>query len=506
MSTSCFITADLSLVRMVGGPTASWTPTVAVTDPSAAAMALRARAGESARWAVSQTRRLSLVCVDTAEAQCAFIKTPNANPMVLSAAIRAAGQDWGDRFTIGSVQPLTDPAPAAAEPAAPARKGLIPSSWTRPIGKSAAELAPVRGPALAAPLGLARLWLDELDARGVRPDRVTSLWHAMGLAWTSPGSEELSAVIAIEPEHRAVWAWSRGGRLLAGGQQSLEHRVAAGAATAASDDPVAPPDPVAAAERFTARLALDWLAWAAPLGELPARVVLVGPETRALALALRSRWPQVRVEEQGVPDAIEATLPRAAAPLAELKNAAPDPRRELTVLTSRPTRAVRTQYRWAAASLVLLAAGIGVLGWRFRESAKDLASTAAQVQSQQGTLVESLKEPSLAESRNLLMALSSMLSELRKKEPPRLPPAHRPVFEEVRRIAGVLSKYEGTKLLTLSIDARGTSVTTITVPDRRTGEEIRVALQQEPGAIEWTQSVGGVGSDQQVRLSGAWTR
>lgn len=500
MTSACHVRTDLSETRLIGGGApVSWSATSTVEDPAAAAMTLRARASEAATWLVSQRRRVGLICVDSEEAQFLWLKTPSADPMVLGAAVRSAGQDWGDTMLVGSLQPLADPE-AAPEPVAGKRRGLL-AAWTRPIGKSAAMQAPVCGPVIAAPLGLVRLWLDELDARGVRPERVATLWHCLASAWAREYSSDVTAVVAVEPGVRAAWSWSTGANLVAGGQQVMERP----APPPADGEPASPEEPGAFAGRFTARLALDWLSWAAHAGTLPKRAVLVGPDTGHFAAAFRERWPGIEVFEQAAEDAVAATLERANAAIVADRSAAADPRRTLTVLTARPTRAVRTQHRWAAVALIMVAMAIGLLGWRFSTASRAMAATAAEIQEESRVLVKSLNDPTIESSRNIQMSLSSMLTELRKKEPPKLPPAPKPVHEEIKRIAEILSRYEGVKLLTLSIDARGTSSLQATVPDRRTSEEIKLELQRAAGALTWTEA-GGVGADQQLRLNGNWTK
>jgi hypothetical protein len=500
MTAACHVRTDLSETRLIGGGApVSWTPSAPAEDPTTAAMVLRARAAEAAAWLASQKRRVGLICVDSEEAQFLWLKTPSADPMVLGAAVRSAGQDWGDKMLVGSIQPLADP-DAAPEPTIAKKRGLL-AAWTKPIGKSAAMQAPVRGPVIAAPLGLVRLWLDELDARGVRPDRVATLWHCLASAWAREHAADITAVVAFEPGVRAAWSWSTGANLLAGGQQVMERPAAA----PAEGEPAAPDDPVAAAKRLTARLALDWLSWAAHAGTLPKRAVLVGPETARFAEAFRERWPGIEISEQTCAEAIPATVERAGAALASDRSAAADPRRTLTVLTCRPTRAVRTQHRWAAAALVTVAVAIGLLGWRFSAASRAMAATAVEIQEASRGLVKSLNDPTIESSRNIQMSLSSMLTELRKKEPPKLPPEPKPVHDEVKRIADILSRYEGVKLLTLSIDARGTSSLQATVPDRRTSEEIKLELQRAAGALTWTEA-GGIGADQQLRLNGNWSK
>jgi hypothetical protein len=183
---------------------------------------------------------------------------------------------------------------------------------------------------------------------------------------------------------------------------------------------------------------------------------------------------------------------------------ADDPRRVLVSLTKRPTRALRAQYRWAAAALVLLAAGLGGLGWRLSASARGFAQLQASLAEEARAQVQSLGDPAMLAAPNLVMSLESRLMTLRNQKPPKPPPAPRPILEEIRRLAEVASKHEGVRLVQAQIDIRQPNSVQFSVPDRRTGEEIRLELQQGQSDLAWSETAGG--SDQVVRLNGAWTK
>ena len=505
----CLVSPYLGRVELRAGVTRqSWTAGPIAPDAVPIA-AMRARAAEAAAWIAAQPtlrRRLTMVCIDVEESACMWVKAPSGEPPVLAAAVRSLGQDWGDLFPVGMVQALRDP--QQASPASPASgpAGAKPSLFaaiTRPIGASASTAAPVCGPVLAAPLGLIRVWLDELDARAVRPEQVVSLWHAQACAWADQ-NDSLTAVVQITLEGRVVWTWSRGHDLCAAGQFTLQPPAETSKApseSAESAAAAAPAEP--SGTRTSSRLALDWMSWAAHTGSMPDRVVIVATAPEALARELAARWPSIQVEPQTQRDPLDATLERALA--AAPRRSGQDPRRSLSVLTSRPTRAMRTQFRWIAAALVLVAGAIGVLGWRFNRAAIEMRLAADKVQEQQGSLVTSLEEPTLAQSRNIVMALQSILVDIRKKEPPKLPPEPKPVYEEIARVTQILERFEGAKLLSLSIDTRGSSSLQLSVPDRRTGEEIKLELQRGGGPLAWADA-GGMATDQQLRLNGTWTR
>ncbi len=492
MPSCCFIRADLSEVRLMGeGAPATWTALPSVGDAPPDLDALRARAGQAADWVaktLGSRKRLAVVAIDTAGSICLWLRSPTDEVAVLAATLRSATQDWGDSIPRGEVQRLTDPAPADS----PNARGYL-DRLRRPGGnRTQATPAEAHGSAvLSAPLALIRLWLDELDARGVRIDAVASMWHALAASWAAETLDsEPAAVLLHESAGRLVWCWARAGRLLVGGTV-LEEQPSE--STAEAEPPADP------ANRAAGRLALDWAAWSAHLGMLPASIVLLGPNADALRPALETRWPKVQVRMESTADALAETLTRAAA----RRSADADPRHHLVGLTHRPTRAVRTQYRWAAAALVMLAAAVAILGSRMTSAADRFRAAGAAAEADARTLVESLGNPRLLSAPNLVKALESEVMVEGTRPQPKGPPAPRPIFDELRRLATTFAKFEGVRLVQVQIDTKTPITMQANVPDRRTGEEIRVALQQEPGSLTWTEAAG-VGADQALRMNGAW--
>lgn len=494
MPIACHIQSDLSKARLIGDVAASWSAVPQLGDQSPDVEALRVRTVQAAEWApgaLGQRRRLPLVCVDSAGSSCLWLRSPNDEEPVLAATLRGATQDWGDNIPAGSVQRLVD----AAAPGSAEAGGLL-ASLRKPVGKRAKPtVAPNGSPVIAAPLSLARLWLDELDARGVRVDLVVSLWHAMAMAWgtNGAGGQDVVAVLLNEPGERTVWCWARQGGVVVGGT-ILDER----AGEAASEEAVPTTDP---AERTAARLALDWLTWSAHLGVSPTSAVLVGSECAALSAKIAARWPTVALREHSHDDPVGQTILRASGAMSA--TAAMDPRRSLISLTQRPTRARRTQYRWAAAALILLAGAVGGLGYRMNRAAAGLSGLAAQAEAEARAMVQSLDDPKLLETPNLLKTLESAALKGATDEKPKGPPTPKPINEEIKRLGEILAKFEGVRLVQLSLDVRTPILLQLSVPDRRTGEEIRLALAQSPGTLRWKESAGA-GTDQVVRLNGEW--
>lgn len=495
MSVACHIKADLGDARLIGEASAQWSAVPQIGEQKPDVETLRARASQAASWALGalgSRRRIALVCVDAGGSTCLWLRSPNDEEPVLAATLRSVTQDWGDNIPAGSVQRLVD----ADDSGTPEHSGFL-GALRRPMGnKSLSAAAPQGSPVITAPLALVRLWLDELDARGVRVDAVASLWHAMATAWSTGGASEhdVTAVLVNEPGVRIEWCWARGGELIVGGTIMDER----GAESTAED--ATPSDP---SERAAGRLALDWLTWSAHLNVSPSSIVVVGTGSEALHAKIAERWSTLTVRGEPVADPISETVNKAASAMPP--TAAADPRRCLVSLTQRPTRARRSQYLWAAAALVCLAAAIAALGYRMTRASAGVRALSARAEAESRTLVESLGDPSVLKSPNLVKALESLALTMGSKEQPKGPPAPKPIYEEIERLSEILSRFEGVRLVQLTIDARAPITMQLSVPDRRTGEEVRLALAQNPGALRWTESAGA-GTDQVVRMNGVWEK
>jgi hypothetical protein len=490
MATSCTIKADLSEANLAGNGPARWSAPAITGEPTVES--LRARAEHAAEWLAGLKRegkRLSLVCLDVEAASCLWLRSPSAEAPVLNATLRQATQDWGGALAGGSVQRMID----AESPEKAGRPSLL-DTVRRPIGKPKPAAGTAAGcPVLSLPSALARLWLDELDARGVRAERVVTLWHAMALAWGLPANpSDVTAVILLEPGTRAVWSWCRGADLIVGGSV-MEEPPAEAEDTASAN-----------ARRLAGRLALDWLTWSAHLGLTPLRIVLVGDGVEALRPPLAERFPTTSISAESARDPVMNTVIKASA-ATKPEQDAPSPRRCLVSLTQRPTRALRTQYRWAAAALVCLAAALGLLSFRMARAGGEVRTKQVEVDAESRGLVQRLNDPKLAEAPNILKSLESEYAKLRNLQPPKPPPSPKPMRAEIERLVGVLAKREGIRMVQLSLDMRAPSSMQLTVPDRRTGEDIRVALQKDDPALDWREG-GSLGTDQSIRLTGTWTR
>jgi len=339
---AALVKSDLASVRIVGEGAARWEITP-LPGAEVTARSLRARADEAARWIAMQPaikRRLGVVVVDVDESICAWLRTPSLAQPVVAATLRSNAQDWGDLMPVASYEALVSPQPASKKRG---KKGELPAPETD---------GGVSIGVLCMPDAILRLWLDALDSMNVRVGTILSLWHAMARVW--PGeSSGVTASVLIDGDQRLVWAWAQGGELLCGSVVTLM-----GAAEEESGPPAdaqesipAPADETGDALAASAkRLTLDWLTWSSHLGRVPEKVQIIGMGADKLVASLREHWTATRFDTRSHSDPVEHTLQQLIATIDD-KNV-DDPRRTLTRLTHRPTRAVRTRYRLTAATLL----------------------------------------------------------------------------------------------------------------------------------------------------------
>lgn len=286
------------------------------------------------------TRELDTICVDPDGSVCTWLSAPSPEPKVIAATMAQLSLTDSDAASgaAGRLAMLSSPDPTTAlseisiqalAVAEPPGNGEVaaPKPARRKGGKTAANAPSSRFALLSIPDSPIRVLVDALDERSIQVGKVTSLWHAVAsefdpAARAMPGfnadhrsgggthslvsaSEVPSAILLLDPIGRLVWAWSLGGKLIAGGTMRLK-RVAIQRETR-SEDPFAQSDegdpllagqsglaangsgtePAEYDERFecstpeVGRLVLDWLSWGAQLGQAPQRVICVGPQTVA---------------------------------------------------------------------------------------------------------------------------------------------------------------------------------------------------------------------------------
>ncbi len=349
----------------------------------------------------SESSHIGLMCLDPRGAVCSWLDMPGSDPSVVRAAVRqkSAGA-WGDwpsmpgvetNETVESLVPIGGSSlkPLSASPETGGGSAL--AIRKKPTGETGAKSR--RSAVLALGDLPVRVLLDELDARKIEVLQVTSLWHAIASAW-DPAAEQRetddplvtttrmdTAVILIEPGGRAEWAWCDEGKLLAAGSAMLEDGALAG------DE---------SARRFASgRLAMDWLAWSAQLGRSPRRVFCLvdddaerSPSAGAFGEAVAGVWPGASVDLVRAHDPVLSTFLRLRERTAGGKaRRRLDGSQQIEDLTSRPGRAHRAMYRWAALVFVLGAVALVILGYKLRTSAGDALREAADTSAETNGLV-----------------------------------------------------------------------------------------------------------------------
>ena len=460
MNPACFIEPDLSVVRVRGGGVdKSWAlPEEATrTNPSALA-----RAQERARQAASfvaetlgRSRKLGPVVVGVRGAICARVSAPSSAPEVVAAALAKREREWTGEQGATGVYVLSDPRRARTGADAGRQHTVI-------------ELHDA----------LVRLFLEELDRRGLSPESVQSLWHALAVA--APGCAELTSILLDDGE-LVVWAWSRGCGLVAGG--SARSAISGG---------VVP-----------RRVRLDWLSWGTMLGGTPGEFVVLAEDPGVIADDIAAASPDVRVTSRAERDPLGAVLDAAA----RAEPAPDDPRACLSDLANLPGRAHRWLGVWGAAAVVLLAVAVLFLGARQRQTAREADALAESIRVSVRDRVAAI-EPRFADDAAPERALRSLLAEERERSKPiEAPPPPRPIAEELARLtaalASVLGDNENADARLIKIDEVNGEAT-VFVPDFATGEAILDRLRASPGAMRWSGTFLGPTPPTTQRLTGVW--
>jgi len=509
---SCFLTTDLSEIRVFGAADASvWEP--AATDPETIDQVREARSRiiESARWLSAldaDARQIDVVCLDISETRCLWVRSPSTEEPVLAARLRTAGEDWGDLLMRGTAEAL-----AGGHVNGTGKGGSTAGILKRinqPVNPAQSPNSAMASTVLHVPDAIIRLWLDEVDRQGLRVGLVATLWHAMAWAWSeTPSSpmaaapldhdddaepaDELVAVVLVDAERgRLVWSWSSRAELLAGGSTTL---VVSGDDESSSVD-------AHSLDRAGNRLSLDWLAWAGNLSRTPDRIVIVGLHTHALVGALSKRWADTAISTVEHADPVSATLESAVASAESTSHHGP--RKCLARLTSRPTRAVRRRYRWIAAALVLFAVGIGGIAWRMGSTAKELSAAAIAQRKAANDHANELGDVSIRRPRDKVKALRAMLATISGQAEIEFPP---PPHNIHRELLGALEAMKPFKddgdLLRITIDAGRQSIIQYKIMELRPRTDLKLALENLSTELLWQESKRATRNDM-LQMEGSW--
>lgn len=512
----------------------------------------------AARWVADSlntlgTRRLACVCVDPDGAVCTWLSAPSPDTKMIEATLMQPDTDSdpaGGGGGGGAARLLAlgagassgfSPGDASVQALATLERpsgGLLPGKGRKADGEGERR----RFAVMAVPDAPVRVFLDELDARGVEVDEVVSLWHALAAAWDpgSPGGADealdtpagervvanvspVSAVVAVDPSGgggRLVWSWSQGGQLVAGGSMRLrsmtlsrpepEEPAADGSATR-----IRPMEPGPVSVEFTqadaGRLALDWLSWSAQLGHCPQRVACIGPAAATangdgphvdpglIGRSIGEVWPGATVGVAVHDDPIGATLQRLltrdiaqanrrAAEL-EVATGSDDPRSALVGLSSRPGRIDRRMHTWLAVGVAAIAVVVGAVGFQFQRAAGKAYAAEKAALASRAEAIDSLKEsmPQLVASTNFKADLEAEAARLEAQNNSIKPP--RPLLQEFESIMLVIAEHKDVRVESFMLN-QNIGTVKLKVPDSETGPAILEKIRKLPKLyMNWDGSV-----------------
>ena len=500
--------AGLSSLRLVGQASDESWPDVdgnGASGGNAAGAAITVAGG--AAWirqrlqATRTARSLTALILDSSAGVCAWVSSPSREAGVVAAIARTGA---AVAATDGGAGEASVRAGAALEYFAPSD----PESSIEPLSPP----VPGSGATRLAVLGVsdvsARLLIDALDAEGVPVEQTSTIWHAICAAWdpaarsARSGRESENEVVAaaalcgivlVDPAGTLLWAWSREGRLVAGG--SLRLRMASVASVDSEQASEAEEPRVLLGSDEASRLTAEWLSWSVQMSAAPSRVVCLTPEGVAageFGRDLTRLWPGASVDVAVQTDAIGLTLRRFADRLesqATPDGASEDAGSMLMGLSQRPGRATRRAHLWIAGAVAGLA-GLGfVASWKLSSAAAERRATAAAWETQwRDTISEVFPDalrPVPRVSPQQLLA-----DEIRRKErellPVEQPEKTMPVMQELETISMVV----GNGIFGLdriSLDTRRIEVVTI-ARTTKDAEDLLEALRRIGGshAVEWT--------------------
>ncbi len=457
------------------------------TYEASPAMAALDRAVSAAHWVCEviadyAERSLACVCLDASGAVAGWIRPTTRDARVIETMIRHSDGEMlvGVQHAQGATLEEN------------AGETLLGPDYTMPGGASFQVALPgiesedARAIVLAVRDACVRVFLDELDAKGVHVQGVATIWHLIASAWDpggvlarrSPSSDEVegeaqtSAICLLEPRGVLDWCWSRAGHVIAGGTMRVP---------LASDA-----RPVLRASAL-ARLRSDWLAWSAQLATVPTRAVLITPElasdddgalSRAeLSEHLARALPSAAVDVAVVEDPVGETCARVVGLRGEAVCPPDDPTRSLPALIHRPGRTHRAMYRWASLAMLVIAIGAGLATMTLFDHAHRAREAATRFRNEQIRLYTQIPDTEPASGMRAVLALQDMIDTRRREldEGAGLSPP-RPIMRELDTILFTLGLYPDVELKKLDLDQGVLSKLVVVVPDTRTYTELKQSL------------------------------
>lgn len=463
------------------------------------------------RLSAKSSRNLSALVLDPDGAVCTWVKPEDAIPTMLDAAISQ-----------GPIEHDPDELEPIAHNAISERIPRLPRELNfEPLNPDQTSVG-ARASVMAVPDVPGRLLKDALDALGIRPQRITTIWHALCTAW-DPGlgastsaqrivssDAPIAGVVVIDPiDARLIWVWSREGVLICAGNMRLR-RVH-------SDNH----EGVVVRRGDIARLCADWLGWSSQLGVSPSRVVMLGepltipshPQTPStpstpdhetsldpaqMGAMLTQRWPDATLDLMGEPDPIGTTLQRIAQQ-ERCTNLG-----SIAGLEARPTRTHRSMFRWAALTLTAAAIVIFLLGFEFMSHANAIKAETRQIRSQR-TAVLSAFDPAMIMSQIPLMDLQAIRSQIANAQSPISVPQTKPLLKALETVSFVIGA-PGIEIEKVAINTRTVTVQ-LRVDNIQQAEQISSSLRGiDDDLLVWNSSMTprNLGEKIQVTYLAEW--
>jgi hypothetical protein len=158
----------------------------------------------------------------------------------------------------------------------------------------------------------------------------------------------------------------------------------------------------------------------------------------------------------------------------------------------------------AALAVLLLAGAVALLGWKNQQAAAAHQEARNGLLAQSRDLVATLA-PGYENNPDLAGSLGSYFVELQQENPPLpLPPKPRPLFAELDRLLNAALPIDGVTVNRIELDDNRTNSAQFQIASYADGEELMLALDRTPGAIDWSERVTGTPPNLVQRLIGVW--
>lgn len=483
------LSSDLASVMLVTDSSSEvWSAPSLPESPDA--HELRARIDEASRWIAGQPsvrKRLSAAVLDITDATCRWVHSPSAAAPVVAATLRGQTEEWSAKLPLGGIEPIIDDLPTTrsfefirSRLESRSAKDRSANRAVDPTNTSATD-AGARMAVLIMPDALVRLWLDRMDRSGIAVDSVISLWHALALAWGDDTGSQTRAILLVDGAGRVAWAWANGTSLIVGGSLHLERPE-----TSEADPPHRH-----RAESAAQRISLDWVSWSAQLGIAPDQIHLVAaaddPLAKDLLDSLATRWDGIPAEQTRSDHPLRETVARAGAVIRSIPRAERSPRRCLSRLSSRPTRATRRRYLAMSCSLLLLAGAIVSLGYRLMEEGRDRYSRAGEIRSETLERV-SQAVPGFNPNQNIIIQLRQRITELEAAPTFNDPPSPRPIYESMLSLLEFIeAEYSEAKIRKIKFSQGGITPNELEIdmPSLSERTDLLARLSSLETAVEW---------------------